>query len=110
MRGRIRIISVPSGEAPLGVREAWVGLELPCWGAGPTLSEEGVISRREQPPRESWFVSQEHAMEILREACPDAYAWWRRHGYPRRGYSFTFGFAEAEIVDGDIPRSLITLN
>jgi hypothetical protein len=25
----IRITSIPPGEAPVGIREAWVGLELP---------------------------------------------------------------------------------
>lgn len=29
MRGTIRIIARPPGEAPQAVREAWIGLELP---------------------------------------------------------------------------------
>jgi len=29
MKGRIRVIAVPAGEAPPWVREKWVGLELP---------------------------------------------------------------------------------
>ena len=29
MKGRIRIVAVPAGEAPQWVRETWVGIELP---------------------------------------------------------------------------------
>jgi len=92
---RIRIISCPPGEAPLSVRLAWVGLELPVnpGGASRKLAmTSGVISA----PRGWWqrivalvlwrhrvqtgyAVNALDAVNLLHAKDPAAAAWWREH-------------------------------
>jgi hypothetical protein len=91
--GKIRIIAVPRGEAPLWVREQWVGLELPVSGnPGPqTLTGYGVLSG---PPPLSleqfeaghrgrlavvtgYCVSTGAAIDILEGVSAEAAEWWK---------------------------------
>ena len=112
----IRIVGVPPGEAPLWVREKWVGLELPLARGNPgprTVYGTGVLSA----PRNFrvaiwwWFlcrlerhtgyvVDAATAVRILEGAAPDAAAWWRetvpRVVGPRR--KFLFAESVCQIV------------
>jgi hypothetical protein len=90
---RIRIIAVPSGEAPLWVREQWVGLELPISGGpGPqTLTGYGVLSgppplsleqfeagrRGRLEVTTGYCVRTEAAIEALEAVSTEAAAWWK---------------------------------
>ncbi len=85
---RIRIIEVPPGEAPLWVREKWVGLELPLAQQSPTPISPytvGVLSRPSnllatlfallsgRIKRASGFkVKVTEAMQILESVSPEA--------------------------------------
>jgi hypothetical protein len=90
----IRIVGVPPGEAPLWVREQWVGLELPLprRSAPRAYYAYGVLSvprswlaqwwgiirgRAERIP--GYAVESSHAVDILAASNPDAAAWWRKH-------------------------------
>src|SRR2546428_2047527 len=103
---RVRIISVPPGEAPADIRRAWVGLTLPIVGRGPmTGSGSGVLTGPKSILEPLWrlvtFRMQVHegyavdvatAIDILAKARPDAAAWWR-HAAPhlfRPGHRFVF--------------------
>lgn len=109
----IEIIKVPEGEAPEWVREAWVGLVLPCdpyvgHGQEP---EKGVLSLKEcegiHRKRYSYAVFQKDAIRILRNYSPNAAAWWRIKGFPRSTPGEDkFGFAEdeARVVHGVVSR------
>jgi hypothetical protein len=91
---KIRIVAVPPGEAPLWVRQQWVGLELPLtrytglkralgfgvlsgppgwigqiWGA---LVGRAVLAK-------GYAVEGAKAVEVLESSSPDAAAWWREH-------------------------------
>ena len=103
----IRIKSVPPGEAPLAVREAWVGLELPLSRSKPhRYFGTGVLSG----PRSTiqalihlftfrlkvhtgFVVPSLAAIEILEKSNPDAARWWRENAphtiQPRRHFLFT---------------------
>lgn len=90
---RIRITSVPPGDAPLWVREKWVGVELTSvLGASSNIfPAAGVLA----PP--SFFASLwrlitgqsrkvngypvrvTSAIEELDKACPEAAMWWREN-------------------------------
>jgi hypothetical protein len=92
---RIRIIACPPGEAPLSVRLAWVGLELPLAPRRATrrlAMTSGVISA----PRGLWqciaalflgrsgvqtgySVNALEAVNLLQAKDPVAAAWWREH-------------------------------
>ena len=93
---RIRISSVPEGEAPLWVREQWVGLTLPVWsgsrGPGPfTMIGFGVLTgptagtiaqlwagiRGKHKVISGFVVETDHAIEALGPVAPEAATWWR---------------------------------
>ena len=102
----IRITSVPPGEAPFAVREAWVGLELPLRGKAPRrYLGSGVLSG----PRSTvqtlihlftfrltvhtgFVVPSLAAIEILERTQPAAARWWRENAphtvRPRRHFLF----------------------
>ena len=92
----IRITSVPPGEAPLEIRQAWVGLVLPLYRThARTYFTSGVLSR----PRgtlgilrhllafrykleRGYAVSSLAAIAVLEGANPAAARWWRENaGY-----------------------------
>jgi len=90
----IRITSVPPGEAPLWVRERWVGLELPAHGpASPRHYRTfGVVTGPRSFLAQWWAallgrtqrtsgyaVSGQAALAVLEAAHPDAAAWWREN-------------------------------
>ena len=95
MATKIRIIATPPGEAPLSVRVAWVGLELPLTPTRATRQlamTSGVVSA----PRGFWgriaalflggygvqtgyMVTARDAVDRLQSKDPVAAAWWREH-------------------------------
>lgn len=109
----IRITKVPAGEAPLWVREAWVGTVIPCdpyfgYGDNP---EKGVLSLKENDGVRrklcSFAVLQEDAIGILRDYSPRAAMWWQIHGFPRDTPGedrFSFTEDEAEVAHGIVFR------
>src|SRR5437764_4291616 len=90
----VRIIAAPPGEAPLWVRQKWVGLDLPvaCYSAHRKILGVNVLSM----PRswlEQWMavvrgraelisgyaVEAAPAVGILSVMSPEAAAWWREN-------------------------------
>jgi hypothetical protein len=90
----IRITAVPPGEAPLWVREKWVGLELPAVGysapkgffAYRVLSSPhsmlaqwwGVVRGRAERIS-GYAVEAGSAIDVLATSSPEAAAWWREN-------------------------------
>lgn len=109
--GRIRIKTTPEGEPPLEIREAWVGLVLPCLpflGYLGTGSKKGVLTGAElQDNRCCFSVPQNEAIAILEQHNPDAAKWWRQLSIPQSGRYFCFAEDEAEILSG-VTRQKIT--
>jgi len=83
--GLIRIKQAPSGEAPLEIREKWIGVFMLC---EPEPDETGVL------------VLQDRALFSLGCYAPEAAAWWKVQGYPKPGEYFHFGFSEVLIIRG----------
>jgi hypothetical protein len=92
---RIRIVSCPPGEAPLSVRLAWVGLELPL-PTGRASRQLAMTSGVLSSPRDWWrrivglvsgrygvktgyMVTALDAVKVLQTKDPAAAAWWREH-------------------------------
>src|SRR5258706_4853553 len=102
----IRITSTPPGEAPVSIREAWVGLELPLLRDKPLrYLGSGVLSG----PRSlvatlvhlvtfrlkvytAYVVPSLAAIEILEKTDGTAAQWWRENAphTVRRGRHFLF--------------------
>ena len=90
----VRIIAVPPGEAPLWVREKWVGLELPLtpWASAKSFRAFGVLSGPRSYLAQIWAivrgrteqiygfpVEAARAVDILQTSSPVAAAWWREN-------------------------------
>lgn len=98
----IRIIKTPAGEAPIEVREAWVGIQLPA-SAPFTDAARGAVSYELQEPREVFAVPTRLALlYLLGQGKEDAAQWW--HDNLPLGALIAsklyFGTDEAEISEG----------
>lgn len=90
---KVRIVRTPAGEAPLWVREAWVGLELPlATMAQVTVETVGVVTGPASPLGLWWArlrgrlqrttgyaVMSARAIDLLARTRLEAAAWWRGH-------------------------------
>jgi hypothetical protein len=91
---KIRIVQAPAGEAPLWVREAWVGIDLPVVrGRGlRNYPSVGVLSgpktlwqhiwwsiRGRTTPARGYLVRTAIAIELLSASAPAAADWWREN-------------------------------
>lgn len=91
---RVRIISTPPGDAPLWVREKWVGIELPtarCTGPAVAVGF-GVFSKNawsfwrrliglfsgEGELVKGYVVNALTAVQLLEQVSPKAADWWRQ--------------------------------
>jgi hypothetical protein len=114
----IRIVAVPPGEAPLWVREKWVGLCLPV--ADSRGLREAYVSGVLAGPRNrlralSWrflgkldrrpgyAVYVRDAVSELEKTAPDAAAWWRQNALRMQaaGRKFLFQAPCCELVQPD---------
>ncbi len=103
----IRIIAIPPGEAPLWVREKWVGLCLPV--ADSRGSREAYVSGVLTGPRNrilafawrflgklskqsGYAVYVRDAVSELEKIAPDAAAWWRENAPRSQALSRKFLF------------------
>lgn len=90
----IRIVAVPPGEAPLWVRQKWVGLDLPVmrYAAHRKFLAFGVLSIPHSWPVQwaallrgraervaGYAVEAAPALGILAKASPEAAVWWREN-------------------------------
>jgi len=106
------MIKIPAGEAPEHIRQAWVGLELPCdpiLGC-PDQPEHGAVSgEKADRNRYGFSVPQFEALEILEKHNPEAAKYWRDQGFPKSPPYDYFGFdeGEAEIISGITRQNLI---
>lgn len=87
----VEIVQPPLGEAPLWVREAWVGLTLPVvdrrrsasFGvlSGPRtwLGQQIATLTGRSERVDGYWVESALAIELLDRLKPDAALWWRGH-------------------------------
>jgi len=91
LRGNIKIIHLPDGEAPRWVREQSVGLILPVAGLT-TDPSIGVKTKKLSDATESrYMVSQRDFLAALRWKSRIAAEWYKDHGFPQNADA-TFGF------------------
>jgi hypothetical protein len=104
----LRVTAVPEGEAPLSVREQWVGLRLPLhpralrprrvrtFGvvSGPrgALAQLVALCLGRTASARGYVVEAAPAIDILRQQSPEAAAWWQANAphmlRPRRYFVF----------------------
>ncbi len=84
LQRKIKIISVPPGQAPLEIREQWVGLVLPIAEDAPERGIEiGVLGGKTENTG-GYKVKTETAIIELEKQSPDAANWWRQHVNPNQ--------------------------
>ncbi len=110
----VEIIGVPDGEAPLWVREKWVGLRLPLAPQRASLAVAPTVGVLSGPRRlvarlfsvllgrakwqKGYVVPGSDAIQILALASPEAAAWWTENAphvlQPGRCLLFQAGCAQ----------------
>ena len=109
---RVRIVGVPSGDAPLEIRKQWLGLELPLMpgrSGAYQVAGGGVLSgKRLAEPMIGYLVSAHEAVEILASKAPDAAKWWRTFApsHIAPGKSLVFDEYVCEPVEHRMPNKL----
>jgi hypothetical protein len=103
--GRIRFVAVPQGDAPLEVREQWVGIEVPCLfshdGVPPNPGDtmRDAATGLEIPDYPGYMVLQWQAIEALEQNSPEAAEFWKELGFPQSDFAmFLFNHNSAEVV------------
>ena len=81
--GKIRIVKVPAGEAPMAIRKKWIGIEIPCLFYVPHAFGSGVLSKKASSQGPMYVVLQTQAVEALARVHPETLVYWARIGYPR---------------------------
>lgn len=95
----MRITTTPSGQAPLAIREKWIGVEIPFLEIGmPEGSVHGVLNGEKVKPQNGFTVDQETAISALRQKSPEAADWWNENGFPMFFGQFTFNVSCAEVI------------
>ena len=111
----IRIVSAPIGEAPLWVREAWIGCELPLRDPREqTVPTVGVLSgprscigwivakwARRIVRETGYVVDSAVAVKLLSARRLDAADWWHKHCHwaEHAGREFLFDTPACEPID-----------
>lgn len=73
--GLIRVVQVPEGKSPLEIRQAWVGVEIPCW----FLREAGDFP--------GYIVADVDALNALHAKSPRAAQWFYDQGFPTKPFT-----------------------
>lgn len=84
-RKYLKIVSTPSGEAPLIIREAWIGVSIPYPEGTLIMGPRnallgGVITGTFRGIKEVYDISAKDAINALALLNPDAAQWWKDMG------------------------------
>lgn len=95
---QIKIIAVPPGQAPLEVRQQWVGMILPVVEELPSDTVEmGVLGGK--PENSGGYpVETTVAIQELEKKSPEAANWWKSHVNPAWMPWLSFQRAVCELV------------
>lgn len=109
-RGSIKIVKVPEGEAPLAIREKWIGIQIPtvCFESR-SADDHGVISHQLVPEEPRYVVLQTEAVTALEKNDVATATWWKNHGFPVAGDCFCFKADEVVEIEPVSPRSYKTI-
>lgn len=109
MLGRIRIINTPGGQAPLSVREKWVGVEIDCLYSTPSNVIVDIYTHEIVGYMSGFVVLQADALSALAKLDAGAAAWWKSNGYPRSDIAtFIFDDDCALVVKKPLTKASLT--
>ncbi len=94
----IKIVATPPGQAPLKIREQWVGLSIPVAENLPADTVQmGVLGGKAENPN-GYTVETEAAIQELEKKSPEAASWWRQNIIPELMPWLSFHRDVCEIV------------
>lgn len=98
--GKIRIVRAPAGQAPLEIREKWVGVEMIClYHSNREQSTHHAEINPDPKAYEAFVVLQTHAICSLARSSPEAVSYWERNGFPTsEAATFMFDAQCAEVM------------
>ena len=112
---QFQIMRIPAGEAPLWVREKWVGVILPIVDRSPRrVMAHGVLSGPKTwigallarltgglDPYAGYLVESRIAIAILEASSPEAAGWWKDNAghFLKPGRCFVFQEFEGRLVE-----------
>jgi hypothetical protein len=118
---KIRIKSLPPGEAPEHIRQAWIGLEIPvpprftgrrrAFGVGVLSGPKGWLGRLfavwlGRAQREIGYIVEGYvAIDLLAVHSPEAAKWWRQNTpqFTKPGRYFIFAAESCEELHEPTP-------
>lgn len=97
--GVIRVTRIPDGDAPLWVREKWLGLDISTrYFVSKNDEVKGALTGEVKTPHACYLVHQDEALKALTEKSPDAAKWWHEAGFPRATDPY-FAFAADDVEE-----------
>lgn len=108
--GTILFTSTPTGQAPLSIREQWIGVEVPClFSHDGTCYHDGKLLGVETglavPDYPGYIVFQTHALEALEKKSQEAAEYWAELGFPNHSLTlFLFDLDSAKVVNPVLTR------
>ncbi len=96
---QVKIVAVPPGQAPLEVRQQWVGMVLPvAENLPPGTTEMGVLGGK--PENSGGYpVETMVAIQELEKKSPEAASWWKSHVNPALMPWLSFQRAVCKIIN-----------
>jgi hypothetical protein len=95
---QIKIIAVPPGQAPLEVRQQWVGITLPVAENLPSKTFEMGVFGGKPENSEGYLVETMLAFRELKKKSPEAADWWSSHLSPQLMPWLSFQRSVCEVV------------
>ena len=112
--GRIVIVSMPRGDAPVNIRRAWLNKTVPCYsyvGMPAGMVKDVITSRSTRIERIGVLVPQNRALQVLRQYSRWAAMWWEDQGFPQVDGCFFFSEDEYRIQSGvDLTATRVLIN
>ncbi len=103
LRGRIRITAVPDGDAPLKIKEQWIGVDMRCLWYRQSSFGKHVVSKKPAQTGPVYVVLQKDALDALTQVAPEATKWWNNAGYPESDMGIWLFNAESVTVLEAVP-------
>lgn len=95
--GSIRVIKRPHGEAPIWVRDKWIGLIIPCFGFRENDADLKTVTNMIRLPTKSiYMVDRDTALSALTKVDPAAAKWYSDHTAAEPDRVWALGADEVE--------------
>lgn len=94
----IRITSTPPGQAPLEIREKWIGVIIPLIQQNTKGIQVGVAGG--QPENVGGYrVNPREAVNCLAKTSPEASSWWNENFPVDSALAFAFSKDVCELIE-----------